>query len=223
MSLVGAFLLWQALPAIADDKVNFLTSREWSVDNASDLRFGIVELLWTTIAVSIDRHAHRGAGGRRRGAVHHAVRAGLAERPAANLVDLLAAVPSIVYGIWGLKTFVPVFDPVQSFLKDTLGWFPLFSDAGISGGSTILMVGIVLAIMVLPIVTALSREVFAQTPVTHTEGALALGATKWEMIRVAVLPFGKAGVISRRHAGPGPRPRRDHRRHDHPVDARGRQ
>ena len=71
-----------------------------------------------------------------------------------------------------------------------LGWFPLFSPAGISGG-TIFFIGIVLAIMVLPIVTALSREVFDQTPVTHKEGALALGATRWEMIRVAVLPFGR--------------------------------
>ena len=76
-----------------------------------------------------------------------------------------------------------------------LGWFPLFASAGISGG-TIFFIGIVLAIMVLPIVTALSREVFDQTPVTHKEGALALGATRWEMIRVAVLPFGRPGVIS---------------------------
>ena len=196
VSLVGAFLLIQAIPAIADDKVNFLTSREWSVDNSNDLRFGIVELLWTTVAASSI-------------AMVIAVPVGVAvalfitqyaptwlSRPAANLVDLLAAVPSIVYGLWGLRTFSPVFEPVQDFLKDTLGWFPLFSDARISGGSTILFVGIVLAIMVLPIVTALSREVFAQTPVTHKEGALALGATKWEMIRTAVLPFGQAGVIS---------------------------
>jgi phosphate transport system permease protein len=196
VSLVGAFLLVQAVPAIANDKVNFLTSREWSVDNSNDLRFGIVELLWTTVAASTI-------------AMVIAVPVGVAvalfitqyaptwlSRPAANLVDLLAAVPSIVYGLWGLRTFGPVFEPVQDFLRDKLGWFPLFSDARISGGSTILFVGIVLAIMVLPIVTALSREVFAQTPVTHKEGALALGATKWEMIRTAVLPFGQAGVIS---------------------------
>lgn len=196
VSLVGAFLLVQAVPAIANDKVNFLTSREWSVDNSNDLRFGIVELLWTTVAASTI-------------AMIIAVPVGVAvalfitqyaptwlSRPAANLVDLLAAVPSIVYGLWGLRTFGPVFEPVQDFLRDQLGWFPLFSDAKISGGSTILFVGIVLAIMVLPIVTALSREVFAQTPVTHKEGALALGATKWEMIRTAVLPFGQAGVIS---------------------------
>ena len=116
-------------------------------------------------------------------------------RPAAALVDLLAAVPSIVYGLWGLITFSSFFKPVQGFVEDTLGWFPLFAPTGISGG-TILFIGIVLAIMVLPIVTALSREVFDQTPIAHKEGALALGATKWEMIRTAVLPFGRPGVIS---------------------------
>lgn len=196
VTLVGVFLLWQAIPAIANDKANFLTSREWSVNDSNNLRFGIVELLWTTVSVSAI-------------AMLIAVPVGVAvalfitqyapswlSRPAAGLIDLLAAVPSIVFGIWGLRTFGPVFEPVQNFLRDTLGWIPLFSEAGISGGSTILFVGIVLAIMVLPIVTALSREVFAQTPVTHKEGALALGATTWEMIRTAVLPFGKAGVIS---------------------------
>ena len=116
-------------------------------------------------------------------------------RPAAGLVDLLAAVPSIVYGLWGLIVFFPVWKPVQQWVEDKLGWFPLFGTAGITGG-TIAFIGVVLAIMVLPIVTALSREVFDQTPATHKEGALALGATQWEMIRTAVLPFGKPGVIS---------------------------
>ncbi len=103
--------------------------------------------------------------------------------------------PSIVYGLWGVLTFRDAVRPVEEFLQDKLGWFPLFSTTGISGG-TIFFIGIVLAIMVLPIVTALSREVFAQTPVAHKEGALALGATRWEMIRTAVLPFGRPGVIS---------------------------
>jgi phosphate transport system permease protein len=80
-------------------------------------------------------------------------------------------------------------------IQERLGWFPLLAPTGISGG-TIFFIGIVLAIMVLPIVTAISREVFDQTPTAHKEGALALGATRWEMIRTAVLPFGKPGVIS---------------------------
>jgi len=196
VTLIGLFLLWQAIPAIADDKVNFLFSREWDVNNADNLRFGIVEMLWTTVVASTI-------------AMLIAVPVGVCvalfitqyaprwlSRPAASLVDLLAAVPSIIYGFWGIKTFGPVYQPFQDFLRDKLGWFPLFSKTTVGGTGTILFIGIVLAIMILPIVTALSREVFAQTPVAHKEGALALGATKWEMIRTAVLPFGKPGVIS---------------------------
>jgi phosphate transport system permease protein len=194
VTLVGVFLLWKAIPAIAGDKVNFLTSRQWAVGDSDNLRFGIVELLWTTVAASTI-------------AMVIAVPVGVCvalfitqysprwlSRPAANVIDLLAAVPSIVYGLWGLKVLTPWFDPFQVWLSDHLGWIPLFTRTGTSG--TILLIGLVLAIMILPIVTALSREVFAQTPVTHKEGALALGATKWEMIRVSVLPFGRPGVIS---------------------------
>jgi phosphate transport system permease protein len=194
VTLIGVFLLWQAVPALARNEANFLTSREWQVAGDNP-RFGIVELLWTTVSASII-------------AMLLAVPVGVCvalfitqyappwlARPAASLVDLLAAVPSIVYGLWGAHTFRPAEQPLEEFLGNTLGWIPLFSKTGISGG-TIFFIGIVLAIMVLPIVTALSREVFAQTPVTHKEGALALGATRWEMIRVAVLPFGRPGVIS---------------------------
>jgi len=94
-------------------------------------------------------------------------------------------------------------DGLQSFLMKLFGWFPLFKDNGIGAASTILTVALVLSVMVLPIVTALSREVFSQTPISHTDAALALGATRWEMIRTAVLPFGKPGVISASMLGLG--------------------
>lgn len=194
VTLIGVFLLAQAIPALRRDQASFLTSREWSPGGAAP-RFGIVELLWTTVSASAI-------------AMATAVPVGVAvalfltqyappwlRRPASSLVDLLAAVPSIVYGLWGALTFRDVIRPVENAIQDTLGWFPLFSRTGISGG-TIFFIGIVLSIMVLPIVTALSREVFEQTPTTHKEGALALGATRWEMIRTAVLPFGRPGVIS---------------------------
>ncbi|HRW17741.1 MAG TPA: phosphate ABC transporter permease subunit PstC [Dermatophilaceae bacterium] len=194
VTLVGVFLVSQAIPALTKNQASFLTSREWSVGGDAP-RFGILELLWTTVSASII-------------AMLLALPIGVCvalfiteyaprwlARPAANLVDLLAAVPSIVYGLWGLIVFRPVIAPLEQWLTDTLGWIPLFRPTGITGG-TIFFIGIVLAIMILPIVTAISREVFAQTPTPHKEGALALGATKWEMIRTAVLPFGKPGVIS---------------------------
>lgn len=202
VSLVGVFLVVQAVPSLLNNNANFLTSREW-VASGTDPRFGIVDLLWATIITSII-------------AMLIAVPLGVAvalfitqyapawlSRPAAALVDLLAAVPSIVYGFWGLKIAGQYFEPLQDLLTGTLGWFPLFTDGGISASSTLAFAGIILAIMILPIVTAISREVFAQVPTTHKEGALALGATKWEMIRTAVLPFGKPGVISAAMLGLG--------------------
>jgi phosphate transport system permease protein len=202
VTLVGVFLLSQAIPALAKDKVNFLTSTQWNVD-ATPLQFGIANLLWVTVlssalamvvavplgigvALFITQYAPRWLRG-----------------PAASLVDLLAAVPSIVYGLWGLQVLGTHMDGIQGFLIKIFGWLPLFQDAGVAAASTILTVGVVLAIMVLPIVTALSREVFAQTPTTNMEAALALGATRWEMIRTAVLPFGKPGVISASMLGLG--------------------
>jgi phosphate transport system permease protein len=112
------------------------------------------------------------------------------------IVDLLAAVPSVVFGLWGIGVLAPAVQPVYAWLVENLGWFPLFSGPVSGTGRTILTAGIVLAVMVLPIMTAICREVFLQTPVLHEEAALALGATRWEMIRTAVLPFGRSGIIS---------------------------
>jgi phosphate transport system permease protein len=112
------------------------------------------------------------------------------------IVDLLAAVPSVVFGLWGIGVLAPAVQPVYTWLVQNLGWFPLFAGPVSGTGRTILTAGIVLAVMVLPIMTAISREVFLQTPVLHEEAALALGATRWEMIRTAVLPFGRSGIIS---------------------------
>ena len=112
------------------------------------------------------------------------------------IVDLLAAVPSIIFGLWGMQvasSAVPVFD----FLFENLGFIPLFGgDSVTTTGRTMLMIGIVLAIMILPIMTAVNREVFLQTPRLHEEASLALGATRWEMIRQTVIPFGTSGVMS---------------------------
>jgi phosphate transport system permease protein len=202
VTLIAGFLISQALPALAKDKVNFLTSTQWNVDG-TPLQFGIANLLWVTVlssaiamviavplgvgvALFITQYAPRWLSG-----------------PAASLVDLLAAVPSIVYGLWGLQVLGTHMEGIQTFLIRLVGWIPVFEDAGIGAASTILTVGLVLSIMVLPIVTALSREVFAQTPTTNMEAALALGATRWEMIRTAVLPFGKPGVISASMLGLG--------------------
>ncbi|WP_299444637.1 phosphate ABC transporter permease subunit PstC [uncultured Phycicoccus sp.] len=202
VTLVGVFLLWQAVPSLLKNEANFLLSREWSPSGANP-RFGILELAWGTLITSVI-------------AMIIAVPLGVAvalfitqyappwlSKPAASTIDLLAAVPSIVYGFWGLNIAGQYFQPVLSGIDGALGWLPVFEDQGTSAKSTLAFAGMILAIMILPIVTAISREVFAQVPTTHKEGALALGATRWEMIRVAVLPYGKPGVISAAMLGLG--------------------
>jgi len=118
-------------------------------------------------------------------------------------VDLLAAIPSVVYGLWGILVLAPFLSPTYNWLNENLGWLPFFAGQVSATGRTLLTVSIVLAIMVLPIMAALIREVFLQTPRLHEEAALALGATRWEMIKMAVLPFGRPGIISAAMLGLG--------------------
>ncbi len=112
------------------------------------------------------------------------------------VIDLLAAIPSVVYGAWGAAFLAKEITPAYNWLAANMGWLPIFEGPASATGKTILTAGIVLAVMVLPIITSLSREIFLQTPKLHEEAALALGATRWEMIRMAVLPFGRPGIIS---------------------------
>jgi phosphate transport system permease protein len=121
------------------------------------------------------------------------------------LVDLLAAVPSIVFGLWGIFVLAPQLEPLETLLNRDLGRFFLFNagDVSLAGGGNIFTAGVVLAVMVLPIITSVSREVFRQTPTTHIEAAQALGATKWEVVRMTVLPFGRSGAVAASMLGLG--------------------
>ncbi|WP_040166259.1 phosphate ABC transporter permease subunit PstC [Microbacterium gorillae] len=112
------------------------------------------------------------------------------------IIDLLAAVPSVVFGLWGITTLGPFVAPLYAWLAEHVGWFPLFTGPASGTGKTILTAAIVLAVMVIPIMTAICREVFLQTPRLHEEAALALGATRWEMVKMAVLPFARSGMVS---------------------------
>jgi phosphate transport system permease protein len=116
--------------------------------------------------------------------------------PLSYIVDLLAAIPSVVYGLWGIFVLGPAAVPVMKWLEDNLGFIPIFKGPASVTGRAMFVAAIVLAVMILPIVSAVAREVFAQTPRRLEEAALALGATRWEMIRMSVLPFGKSAVIS---------------------------
>jgi phosphate transport system permease protein len=198
---VGIFLLALALPSLLQNQDNFLTSRNWIVAG-NELRFGIAGLLWTTVLSSVLAMVM---------AVPVAVGVALfltqysprrLAGPLSFVVDLLAAVPSIIFGLWGLTVLGPFLSPAGSWISEKLGFIPLFS-ASIDPRSSVFVASVVLAIMILPIITAISRDVFAQTPRDHIEAALSLGATRWEVIRTSVLPYGRSGVISASMLGLG--------------------
>ncbi|MGP4110138.1 phosphate ABC transporter permease subunit PstC [Streptomyces sp. 4N509B] len=111
------------------------------------------------------------------------------------LIDLLAAVPSIIYGLWGIAVLAPRTVDMTRWLEENLGFVPLFDGPASATGRTMLVTAIVLGIMILPIATAVIREAFLQTPRLHEEASLALGATRWEMIRMSVLPFGRSAIV----------------------------
>lgn len=196
---IGLFLLMRAIPALARNEENFFTfGGNWVTTDTSAMHFGILDLLQVTVFVSVFALV-----------LAMPVALGIAifltqysprrlSGPLAYMVDLLAAVPSIVYGVWGLYVLAPVLKPVAVWLNENLGWLFLFStgNASVAGGGTIFTAGIVLAVMILPIITAVTREVFVQTPRGQIEAALALGATRWEVVRTTVLPFGMSGYIS---------------------------
>jgi phosphate ABC transporter permease protein PstC len=109
------------------------------------------------------------------------------------LVDLLAAVPSVVYGLWGVYVLIPKLLPAEKWFASTFSFIP-FLGGGTPTGPNYFIAGLILAIMILPIVSAIAREVMSTVPSEHKEAALALGATRWEMIRMAVLPYARPGI-----------------------------
>lgn len=200
IAFIAIFLLVTAAPSLLKDQVNFFTSTEWSV--GENLRFGIAGLLWTTVLSSVVAMVI---------AVPIAVGvallisqyvSGRVGSTVGFLVDLLAAVPSVIYGLWGAAILAPTVTPIQNFLQKYLGWIPLFGP-GLQSTGTVFVASLVLAIMIMPIVTSISRDVFAQTPRENIEAAWALGATKWEMISMAVIPYGRSGVVAASMLGLG--------------------
>ncbi|GHD29483.1 phosphate ABC transporter permease subunit PstC [Nocardiopsis kunsanensis] len=200
---VAAFLIVQAWPSLAANTQNFLTTQEWEANVREDPAFGIAALAFgTVLAATIALvMATPVAIGIALFIVYYAPR-----RLASLLgymVDLLAAIPSVVYGLWGIGFLAPQLVPVFESISRYLGWIPLFAGPPSPSGRTLLTASVALAVMILPIITAMSRDVFQQVPQGHREAALAMGATRWEMIRLAVLPFGKSGIVGGAMLGMG--------------------
>ena len=200
---IGLFLVAKAAPAVSKDTANFLTERQWLPDDPKPI-FGIAALAFGTVVSSVIALllAVPVAVATALLVAHYVP--GRLGRPLGFMVDLLAAVPSVVYGLWGLYYLRKHMTDVSSWLDHHVGAVLPFlhSTTGTYGGS-LLLAGVVLAIMILPIISAIAREVFLQVPRANVEAALALGATRWEAMRMAVLPYGRSGLISASMLGLG--------------------
>ncbi|MFD6436015.1 phosphate ABC transporter permease subunit PstC [Streptomyces venezuelae] len=205
MAAIAAFLTYRTTVALSDNTGNFLTTFEWDpagINTDGKPYFGIAVLVFGTVVSSVIALAIAVpvAIGIALFISHYAPRKLAA--PIAYVIDLLAAVPSIVYGLWGALVVAPNLTGFYSWLDDYFGWTGIFAYNG-EAPRSLMTVGILLAIMILPIITNVSREVFLQAPKMHEEAALALGATRWEVIRMSVLPFGRSGIISASMLGLG--------------------
>ncbi|MEU7697658.1 phosphate ABC transporter permease subunit PstC [Streptomyces sp. NPDC015492] len=202
MAAIAGFLTYRAVLAISKDSTNFFTTFEWNPAGSPPV-FGIAVLAFGTVVSSIIAMAIAVpvAIGIALFISHYAPRK--LAKPLAYVVDLLAAVPSIIYGLWGAIFLVPYLDGLNKWLNEYFGWTYIFDKANDGPARNLFTVGILLAIMILPIITNVTREVFLQAPKMHEEAALALGATRWEVIRMSVLPFGRSGIISASMLGLG--------------------
>jgi phosphate transport system permease protein len=194
LGIIGLFLLLSSWEALRKAGFGFFTTQAWGPD-ADPPEFGIAAVIWGTVVVAvialliavplsigtalfINEYAPRRL-----------------RRPLTSVIDLLAAVPSLIFGIWGREYLNDAMFGLANFLTSYLDFIPFFRSETDILGNSLFVAGMVVSLMVLPICTAVIREVFAQAPPGEKEAALALGGTRWGMIRTVVLPFGRGGIV----------------------------
>lgn len=194
MAMIGTFLVLRGASALDVAGWSFFTESAWRPDEATAV-FGIAAVLYWTVVISLIALVI---------AVPISVSAALfiteyaplrVRKPLTALIDLLAAIPSLIFGLWGLLFLQPKMQGLSAWLTHHLGFIPIFKTDTDNLASSPFIAGVVLSLMIVPIITSVVREVFSQTPAVEKEGALALGGTRWGMIRTVVLPFGRGGMI----------------------------
>ena len=197
LGLIALFLLLRGLPVFRDMGFGFVTGFEWNPgdpDNGVPTKFGIGAMLIGTMVVSLIGLfiAVPIAVGTALFLTYYAPEG--IKKPLTIAVDLMAAIPSVIYGLWGFFVLMPYAVYWEKLIHKYLGFIPIFKMQAPVFERSPFIAGIVVGIMIIPIITAISREVFSQVPLDRIQAAYALGATKWTMIRSVVLPFGSSGV-----------------------------
>ncbi len=195
LTIIGIFLLFQSRHAFARMGWSFFGTTVWRT-NTYPPRIGVLGLLYGTVVVGLIAVSIAIPLGITVGLYIAVYAPGRLRKMLQGSIDLLAAIPSIVFGLWGFFFLSDQLVPLSRWLTTHLGWIPIFHttpDAELSG--SFFIAGIVVSLMVIPIVASITRAVFAQTPPGEMEAALALGSTRWGMVKTVVLPFGRGGMI----------------------------
>jgi phosphate transport system permease protein len=198
LGLISLFLLYNGFSVFKSQGLSFVTSFEWNIENLDEgtaAIYGIGAMLYGTLVLGIIGlfFGFPLAVGAALFLSYYAPE--WLKKPMVLVVDVMAAIPSIVFGIWGYFILMPQAEVWARLINKYLGFIPIFSMPGDFFTRSPFIAGLVLAIMIVPIITSISREVFAQTPLDRIQAAYALGATKWSVIRTVVIPYGKGGVI----------------------------
>jgi phosphate transport system permease protein len=192
--LIGLFLFLRAVPAFQQNGLSFFTTSTWAPDDighhagALALVYGTVEIAVIALVLAVPVSLLTAIF------LTEYVSPGL-KRPFTSLLDLLAAIPSLIYGIWGFFYLEPHLIPVSEWLAHNLGFLPIFEVSGDNFAGSPFIAGVLVGLMLLPTATSVMREVFSQAPPGEKEAALALGGSRWRMIRAVVIPFGRGGII----------------------------
>lgn len=203
MAMVGIFLATNGIHAINEVGLwKFLTTQNWAPESND---FGIAAVLWGTVQIAVVALLVAMPLSLGTSLFITEVARGWVQRTLTSLIDLLAAVPSVVFGLWGAYLLQPNIVDFSKWISVWFGWIPIFQVEGVDPGSPLrdtvpftastFIAGLVVAMMIVPIQTSIMTESFRRAPIGEREGAFALGATRWGMIRAVVLPFGRGGII----------------------------
>ena len=200
LGLIALFLAYRGYEVLREEGFGFITNAEWSITldesaNVVESNFGLSAMLVGTILCSLVAVVIAVPISVFSALYLNFYAPGWLKKILVAVIDMMAAFPSILFGIWGFLVLMPSVEYWGKLINKYLGWIPLFEVKPYFFTRSPFVAGVVLAIMIIPIITSVSREIFAQAPLDRIQAAFALGATRWAMIKAVVIPHGRSGVV----------------------------
>ena len=200
LGLIALFLAYRGFEVLKQEGLGFITNADWSITldesaNVVESNFGLSAMLVGTILCSIVAVVIAVPISVFSALYLNFYAPGWLKKILVAVIDMMAAFPSILFGIWGFLVLMPSVEYWGKLINKYLGWIPLFEVKPYFFTRSPFVAGVVLAIMIIPIITSVSREIFAQAPLDRIQAAFALGATRWAMIKAVVIPHGRSGVV----------------------------